>query len=115
MTERKQTAVQSSLFTDGQTDVMYEQPLSERIHTFLRLEHLFAVIGANLGASADIASRVAIGAMIDVTDLLGRSDIKAELMKELDRQGAVLTALKRNPKVDLGRLEDALVRLELIM
>jgi cell division protein ZapD len=115
MNKRSQTVAQASLFVDSGAEVRYEQPLSERIRTFLRLEHLFTVIEANVAATADLASRAAIAAMIDVTDLLGRSDIKAELMKELDRQATVLAALKRNPKVDLGRLDDALVRLDAIM
>ncbi|MFN0183182.1 MAG: cell division protein ZapD [Aquabacterium sp.] len=115
MTERSHNAVQSSLFAQVDTDVAYEQPLSERIRTFLRLEHLFSVVIANIGEPADGASRVAISALIDVTDILSRADVKAELMKELDRQAAVLTALKRNPKVDLGRLQDALGRLDGVM
>ncbi len=115
MTARKSPATQSSLFPETQADVVYEQPLSERIRMFLRLEHLFAVIGADIAGETEWASRVALGGMIDVTDILGRADIKAELMKELDRQAAVLGALKRNPKVDLGRLEDALARLDGVM
>lgn len=115
MKDTDRTAVQRSLFTDTGADIVYEQPLSERIRTFLRLEHLFEVIAANAPGESEWNSRVAIAAMIDITDLLSRSDLKAELMKELDRQAAVLAGLKRNPRVDLGRLEDALTSLDGVM
>ncbi|MGE0384834.1 MAG: cell division protein ZapD [Gammaproteobacteria bacterium] len=115
MTERSHTAVQNSLFPQTAADVFYEQPLGERIRTFLRLEHLFAVVAAYAADGSDGNSRVAIAGLIDITDILSRSDLKAELMKELDRQAAVLAAFKRNPKVDMRRLEEELSRLDGVM
>ncbi len=115
MSKADPTAAQASLFADSTMDVVYEQPLGERIRNFLRLEHLFAVVAAHIDGEREWDSRSALAAMIDVTDLLARADIKAELMKELDRQAAVLKPLVRNPQVDPGRLEDALARLDRVM
>lgn len=99
------TAGQRSLFAPPESQTTYEQPLNERIRSFLRLEHLFDSIAKSMEGRSLWDSRAAIAGMIEVTDLLSRSDIKAELIKELERQGAVLGALQRNPAVDAHRLE----------
>lgn len=84
--------------------IVYEQPLNERIRSFLRLEHLFALIEVQIEGTSAWASRASIGALVEVNDLLSRSDIKQELIKELERQLAYLNTLARNPGVDPGRL-----------
>lgn len=86
--------------------IVYEQPLNERIRTCLRLEHLFDLVDARIFAPSEWDSRAAIGALIDINDLLSRSDVKTELIKELQRLSVRLTALRGNPDVDPGRLSE---------
>ena len=87
---------------------IYEQPLSERIRTFLRLEHLFAK-AENAHPSADAwSSRATLEAVIDIMAVLGRADIKKEIIKELERHASTLQGLARNPNVDPARLEAVL-------
>ncbi len=83
---------------------IYEQPLSERIRSFLRLEHLFAATDAAICGSSTWDSRSALAGMIDISDLLTRSDIKAELIKELERHLTVLEGWGSNPGVDQEKL-----------
>lgn len=92
--------------------VIYEQPLNERMRGFLRLEHLFGVLSDKIGGRSEADSRAALGAIIDVTDLLWRSDLKGDLIKELERQAGTLARLRSNPRVDTERLTDSLGRLE---
>lgn len=91
---------------------IYEQPLNERIRSFLRLEHLFCLVATSIDGHSSWDSRATISALVEVNDLLGRSDIKQELIKELERQLAFVNTLARNPGVDPGRLTDTMERLQ---
>lgn len=92
--------------------VVYEQPLNERMRAFLRLEHLFRALWDKIEGVSESDSRAAIAAIIDVTDLLWRSDMKGDLIKEIERQAATFARLRSNPRVDSERLNESLVRLE---
>ena len=96
----------------GSATVVYEQPLNERMRAFLRLEHLFRALWDKVEGVSESDSRAAIAAIIDVTDLLWRSDIKGDLIKEIERQAATFARLRSNPRVDSERLNESLVRLE---
>ena len=87
-----------------QDRVVYEQPLSERLRTFLRLEFLFQRARHLLGQEASWASRLTFEAIIDVMAMLSRTDLKKELIKELERHSVTLEALGSNPNVDQERL-----------
>ena len=82
----------------------YEQPLNERVRTFLRLEHLFDIEDHYLINSSEWDSRASLSLLLDIIDMLGRSDVKTELIKELERHALTLSSLKKNPGVDLQRL-----------
>ncbi len=84
--------------------VTYEQPLNERVRTFLRLEHLFDAEDHYLVNSGEWDSRACLSLLLDIIDMLGRSDVKTELIKEMERHALTLASLKNNPGVDLQRL-----------
>ena len=86
--------------------IIYEQPLSERIRTFLRLEFLFRRARYLLGQESPWASRLTIEVIIDVMAVLSRADLKKEFIKELERHSATLYALSRNPNVAQERLQE---------
>ena len=85
--------------------ITYEQPLNERIRTFLRLEHLFDKEDHFLAHISEWDSRASLSLLLDIIDMLARSDIKTELIKELERHALTLSSLKKNPGVDLQRLD----------
>ena len=85
--------------------IVYEQPLSERIRTFLRLEFLFRRGRYLLQQESPWASRLVFEVIIDVMAVLGRADLKKDVIKELERHAATLHALSRNPKVAQERLQ----------
>ena len=87
---------------------IYEQPLSERIRTFLRLEHLFAKAEHALTSIDPWSSRATLEAIIDIMAVVSRADLKKEIIKELERHAATLQGLSRNPNVDPVRLQDVL-------
>lgn len=91
-----------------QIKIIYEQPLNERIRTFLRLEHLFKITNHHIKGNSEWDSRAAITNLLSIVELLGRSDIKSDLVKELERHASTLNSLANNPNVDLQRLENIL-------
>jgi cell division protein ZapD len=97
---------QSSLFATAEESVTYEQPLNERIRALLRLEYLFDGVEHRINGADEWDSRTALTGLIEVTDLLSRFDLKAELNKELERHAGILQGLQQNPGVDPARLQD---------
>jgi cell division protein ZapD len=86
--------------------ISFEQPLSERVRTMLRLEFLFTRAQDVLREDGVWSSRIALDCIIDVLSVLGRADFKKELIKELERHAMTLDSLTRNPNVDPRRLQD---------
>ncbi|MGD2083840.1 MAG: cell division protein ZapD [Chromatiales bacterium] len=85
--------------------ITYEHPLTEKIRTLLRLEHLFQQIEVHLPQPHPSSSRVAVAGILDVVSIVGRTDLRSELLKELERQLGTLARLRRSPGVDLERLD----------
>jgi cell division protein ZapD len=88
--------------------ISYEQPLNERMRTFLRLEFLFDSAQHFLGGNSEWDSRHCLDALLEIIDLTGRSDVRSELIKELERHATSLAALQHNPGVDPARLSAVL-------
>ena len=93
----------------------YEQPLNERVRTFLRLEHLFGIADHHNSQDSQWDSRITISSLLEILDLISRSDIKSDLIKELERYTTTLDVLKSNPGVDLQRLNDILDNISLYL
>jgi len=86
--------------------LIFEQPLNERIRTFLRLEHLFNQFNQHLSHNSDWDTHSAVKNILDIMNLLGRGDIKRETIKELERQHVTLKTFMEIPGINQGRLED---------
>jgi len=83
----------------------YEQPLSERMRTFMRLEFLYQQMLYNCELDSDWATRAATSSLLEILAILGRGDIRTDVSKELDRQLDILRGYKTQPAVDSGRLD----------
>jgi cell division protein ZapD len=92
--------------------IIYEQPLNERIRTFLRLESLFAQAAHHLRGTSQWDSRSTLNSMLDILSIFGRTDLKTEVLKELDRHAATLARLQLNPDIDKSRLGQILKDLQ---
>ncbi len=95
-----------------QTKIIYEQPLNERIRTFLRLEFLFDQTKAFLAKDSVWDSRAALVGILEILSIFSRADLKTEVMKELERQALVLERLEENPGVDRTRLNELLNQMD---
>ena len=78
-------------------NVIYEQPLNERVRTFLRLEFLFNEFFSRLEGPSEWDSRNALTSLLDILNIFNRTDLKTEVMKELERQMTTLGALEHAP------------------
>lgn len=90
----------------------YEQPLNERVRAFLRMEYLFNQVDHYLKGVSEWDNRNTISTLIDIVDFLTRSDIKTELIKELERHASTLNALVNSPAVDNHRLSAILDKID---
>ena len=93
-------------------NIIYEQPLNERIRIFLRLEFLFAQAAHHLRGTSEWDSRSTLNSMLDILSIFGRTDLKTEVLKELERHASTLARLQLNPGIDRPRLEQVLKELE---
>ncbi len=87
----------------------YEQPVSERMRTFMRLEFLYRQMLYNSELESNWATRATINGLLEILAILSRGDVRSEVHKELDLQLDVLQRYKSQPGVDSGRL-DTLIR-----
>lgn len=90
--------------TEINNETMYEHPMNERVRNLLRLEHLYNIVDHRLKNDSELNCRAILEALLKISDLLIRSDIKNEIIKELKRQLDVLNKLKSNDEVDVDRL-----------
>jgi len=86
----------------------YEQPVSERMRTFMRLEFLYQQVLYNSELESSWATRATIAGLHEIMAILCRGDVRSEVHKELDHHLDVLQRFQSQPGVDTGRL-DALV------
>lgn len=91
--------------------IYYEYPLNERVRTWLRLEDLFGKTRFFIAGDDARHHHAALLSIFELIDMAARADLKSELLQELERQKNSLEALRSNPAVDGGRLQDILSRI----
>lgn len=96
---------------DPASAIVFEQPLNERLRTFLRLEFLFAQHQHHRSDKTAWGVRDTLRSLLDIFTLLSRGDLKTETLKELSEQHAVLTRMQQRPGVDLARLQAVLAEI----
>ncbi len=92
--------------------ILYEHPLNERIRVFLRLEHLFSQINHFKNGYSVWDSHASVSALVEIITILDRTDLRSEVLKELERHRHELSRLLDMQHVDKGRLEKTLEELK---
>src|SRR5690606_42069449 len=69
----------------GPEIIAFEQPLTERMRTFLRIEFLFEQASHHSKETTQFGTRAAIASLLEVLTILNRGDIRSEVIKELER------------------------------
>ncbi len=83
-------------------ELIFEQPVTERIRTFLRLQQLFQRIDFHLERKSAWDTQAAISTLLEIINLTTRGDLKGEVIKELERQKS---AIQNSPDSDLKQLQ----------
>jgi len=97
------------------TTITYEQPLNERIRTLMRLESLYSQIQSNLSGELPTDSRNAVNTLLEIQHIFSRTDIKTDILKELERLSTAFELLSKNPNVDSTKLSSILEELNLFI
>jgi len=92
--------------------MVFEHPLNERTRLLLRLAHLFQQLDFFLPQESPWNSRAALTALLDIANILSRTDIKSEIIKELERQIGKLSRITQTTGVDMERLGQIMDDLE---
>jgi cell division protein ZapD len=85
--------------------VVYEQPLNERMRTFLRLEFLYTQATYHSESPNAWSSRAAVASLLEILAITARGDSRNDVLKELERHVNVLREYQSKTGVDPGRLK----------
>ncbi|BBJ23698.1 cell division protein ZapD [Candidatus Nitrotoga sp. AM1P] len=93
--------------------ISYDFPLNERMRTLLRLEDLYAKLLCFIERSSAIDHHAALSVLFEVLEVASRSDLKSDLLQELERQKRQLSALHNNPEISELALDAVLDEIEI--
>jgi cell division protein ZapD len=91
--------------------LVFEQPLNERMRTFLRLDFLYSQALFHNETASQWGTRAAVTSLIDILAIIGRSDVRSDALKELERQLTLLGEFQSKPGVDTNRLKSLIANL----
>jgi cell division protein ZapD len=102
---------QATRNASGRAGPVYEQPLNERMRTFLRLDFLYQQTLFHEENPEQWSTRAAMSSLLEILAITARGDIRSEVLKELERQMAVMNDYQSRPGVDSSRLRAILANL----
>jgi cell division protein ZapD len=91
---------------------VFEQPLTERMRMFLRIEFLNRQARFHAEDPTEFGARAAVASLLEILAITGRGDVRADVLKELDRHSDMLMHFQRTPGIDRSRLERLLTDVE---
>lgn len=92
--------------------IVYEYPFNERARTYLRLEHLFERLGTLLAREAALDHHFAFVTLFEIIEVGARSDLKSEILKDLEKHKQQFTAYRGNPAIAESALDEVIGQLE---
>lgn len=94
------------------TLILYEYPFNERIRTYLRLEHLFNRLNTLVQRDNALDHHFALHTLFEVMDVGSRSDMKSDVLKDLERQKQTLNSYRGNPAISEKALDAVVTQIE---
>jgi len=92
--------------------ILYEYPFNERIRTYLRLEHLFRRLGELVPAESPLSHHFALVTIFEIMDVAARADLKADVMRDLEKHKSAFNAYRGNPNISEAALDQVVAQLE---
>lgn len=91
--------------------ILYEYPFNERIRTYLRLEHLFERLFTLINRTDEVDHHFALITLFEILSVSARAELKADVLKDLERQSQIMCNFRGNPGIVADALENLLDQL----
>ncbi len=86
----------------------YEQPLNERVRLLLRLESVFGQAIAHKKAEDQYQTQMCLDALFSLLNLTNRYELRAEVLKELERIRSLLKMAERSDTVNKDKVGETM-------
>src|SRR5580658_3990515 len=110
MNETQQQVAQP-VFETNEGTIVFEQPLNERMRTFMRLDFLYSQALYQSEIATAASARAAMSGLLDILSITTRSDMRSDALKELERHLTHLNEFQSRPGVDAARLKTIITNL----
>ena len=87
---------------------LYEETVQEKIRKFIKIEFLLNKIYYFKGKDNKSENYISLLALCELYEILSRSDIKSELIREIETQNTYLQKIKEIPQADSSKLNSVL-------
>jgi cell division protein ZapD len=105
-----ETAAKSEPAPEAEASI-FEQPLNERMRTFLRLDFLYSQALYHNEKASPWGTRAAVDSLLDILAILTRGDARNDVLKELERHLSLLGEYQNHPGIDAARLRSLMTNL----
>ena len=92
--------------------ILYEYPFNERIRTYLRLQHLFDRLSVLVAREDALDHHFALSTLFEILEVASRSELKGEVLKDLERQKQQYLGYRGNPAIAQAVLEQVVAELD---
>jgi len=92
--------------------ILYEHPFNERIRTYLRLEHLFRRLNVLVAREHAVDHHFALTTVFEIIDVAARSELKSEILRDLEKQKQTLNGYRGNPAISEQALDKVIAQLD---
>ena len=92
--------------------ILYEHPFNERVRTYLRLEHLFQRFEELSSRQHAVDNHFALTTLFELVEAGGRTDLKTDILKDLERHKQQFGVLRGNPSVSESALQQLFDQLD---
>ena len=92
--------------------ILYEYPLNERTRTYLRLQHLFVRFNQLSHRLEALDHHYALTTIFEIMEVATRSELKSDILKDIERHKQQLNAYRGNPSISEQALNLVIAQLD---
>ncbi len=92
--------------------ILYEYPFNERIRTYLRLQQLFNRFGQLMARTEAVDHHFALTTLFEIIEVASRSELKSDVLKDLERQKQLYNGYRGNPAISEKALDGLIAQLD---
>ena len=92
--------------------ILYEYPFNERIRTYLRLQQLFNRLGQLMARTEALDHHFALTTLFEIIEVASRSELKSDVLKDLERQKQLYNGYRGNPAISEKALNGLIAQLD---